>query len=241
MSAARRSTEHALRVSRVLTVTTSRVPSAQEPRWPWLAAGLGYLALNIILRIALPGVSISHVHWLLPAAQVVLMLALVLDNPVDGVRFPIVRTIQVTIASGLVIAALWATGVLVDDLINASGVSQHPNELLAIGGAVWLGNIYAFSVLFWLTDSGGPVKRAGLSFPLDFAFTQHQNTELDVGREWRPQYLDYLHLAFTNATAFSPTDVMPLSHRAKFTMVLQSTVSLALVALVVARSVNAFA
>lgn len=198
------------------------------------------MALNVALRVALPDIAISPVHWLLPASELLLLLALVIDNPVDGVRFPFIRTMQVTIACGLVIAALWATGVLVDDLISAASLSQHAGELLAIGASVWLGNIYAFSILFWLTDSGGPVVRAEQKQPLDFAFTQHQNTELDTSREWRPKYLDYLHLAFTNATAFSPTDVLPLSHRAKFTMLLQSSVSLVLVALVIARSVNAF-
>ena len=57
---------------------------------------------------------------------------------------------------------------------------------------------------------------------------------------WRPVFLDYLHLGFTNATAFSPTDVMPLTHRAKYTMLVQSTVALALFGLIVARAVNAF-
>jgi hypothetical protein len=199
------------------------------------------LALNVVLRVWLPNLSISPVHWLLPAVELVLIVALLLDNPVDGVKYPIVRTIQVVLACGLVLAALWATGVLVDDLVNAGNLANHANELLAVGGAVWLGNIYAFSILFWLTDSGGPVARTAQPLPRDFAFVQHQNPELDGTREWRPQYLDYLHLAFTNATAFSPTDAMPLSHRAKLTMVLQATVSLAIVALVVARSVNAFA
>lgn len=199
------------------------------------------MALNVALRLWLPQESISPVHWLLPAAELLLIVALLLDNPVDGVKFPAVRTVQVTIACGLVFAALWATGVLVYDLVNAAALTNHAGELLAVGGAVWLGNIYAFSILYWLTDSGGPVLRAAQESPRDFAFTQHQNPDLANTPEWRPKYLDYLHLAFTNATAFSPTDVVPLSHRAKFAMLLQSTVSLALVALVVARSVNAFA
>jgi hypothetical protein len=198
------------------------------------------MALNVVLRLWLPDISISPVHWLLPAAELLLIVALLIDNPSDGVRFPIVRTIQVALASLLVVAALFATGVLVNDLITAASVSQHAGELLAIGGAVWLGNIYAFSILFWLTDSGGPVLRGTQEQPSDFAFTQHQNPGIDGSKEWRPEYFDYLHLGFTNATAFSPTDVLPLSHRAKFMMLLQSTVSLALVALVIARSVNAF-
>jgi hypothetical protein len=87
-------------------------------------------------------------------------------------------------------------------------------------------------------DGGGPIHRKYLDTPVDFAFTQQLDPELDPG--WRPVFLDYLHLGFTNATAFSPTDVMPLSLRAKYTMLVQSTVALALFGLIVARAVNAF-
>jgi hypothetical protein len=72
-----------------------------------------------------------------------------------------------------------------------------------------------------------------------FAFTQHMRPEL-APAGWRPAFLDYLHLGFTNATAFSPTDVMPLTHRAKYTMLVQATIALALFGLIVARAVNAF-
>ena len=88
-------------------------------------------------------------------------------------------------------------------------------------------------------DSGGPVARSRQPDPVDFAFTQHMSLELAPG--WRPVFLDYLHLGFTNATAFSPTDVMPLTLRAKYTMLVQATVALALFGLIVARAVNAFA
>jgi hypothetical protein len=104
---------------------------------------------------------------------------------------------------------------------------------------VWLGNNLSFSLLYWLIDSGGPSMRARQSLPADFAFTQHLSPEL-APYGWRPVFLDYLHLGFTNATAFSPTDVMPLTHRAKYTMLVQSTVALALFGLIVARAVNAF-
>jgi hypothetical protein len=88
-------------------------------------------------------------------------------------------------------------------------------------------------------DGGGPVARSRLAAPVDFAFTQQMSPEL-APPGWRPVYLDYLHLGFTNATAFSPTDVMPLTLRAKYTMLVQSTVALALFGLIVARAVNAF-
>lgn len=138
----------------------------------------------------------------------------------------------------LVVVALWATGVLISDLVQGRGVSNSAGDLLATGGLVWLGNNLTFSLLFWLMDSG-PLARARDAAPVDFAFTQHVNPDL-APADWRPRFFDYLHLGFTNSMAFSPTDVMPLSHRAKAAMLVQSTVSLALLGIVVARAVNAF-
>jgi hypothetical protein len=118
-------------------------------------------------------------------------------------------------------------------------VSNSPGELLASGGVVWLGNNVAFALLYWLVDGGGPAGRSRRTAPVDFAFTQQLSPEL-AGPGWRPVFLDYLHLGFTNSTAFSPSDVLPLSHRAKYAMLVQSTLALALFGLVVARAVNAF-
>jgi hypothetical protein len=148
------------------------------------------------------------------------------------------RRLSLVLVVILVAAALWETVVLIHDLIAGVGVA-NPSELLASGGVVWLGNILAFSLLYWLMDGSGPIARSRQSVPVDFAFTQHMSPEL-APSGWRPVFLDYLHLGFTNATAFSPTDVMPLSLRAKYTMLVQSTVALALFGLVVARAVNAF-
>jgi hypothetical protein len=88
-------------------------------------------------------------------------------------------------------------------------------------------------------DSGGPIARTRNPDPVDFAFVQHMSPEL-APPGWRPVFLDYLHLGFTNATAFSPTDVMPLTLRAKYSMIVQATTALALFGLIVARAVNAF-
>jgi hypothetical protein len=115
-----------------------------------------------------------------------------------------------------------------------------PGRGAAGGGDCRLGNNLAFALLCWLMDGGGPIARSQQEVPVDFAFTQHMSPEL-APADWRPVFLDYLHLGFTNATAFSPTDVMPLMHRAKYTMLVQSTVALALFGLIVARAVNAFA
>jgi hypothetical protein len=134
---------------------------------------------------------------------------------------------------------LWSTALLVYDLIKGTGVTTSPSELLATGAVVWLGNNLAFAMLYWLMDGGGPVARSIDPAPVDFAFVQHMSPEL-APPGWRPVFLDYLHLGFTNATAFSPTDVMPLTHRAKYIMLVQSTVAPALFGPVVARAVNAF-
>jgi uncharacterized membrane protein len=150
-----------------------------------------------------------------------------------------VRPVAVAFVLVLVAAALWATSLLVYDLVKGHGVTNSPTRLLASGGLVWLGNNLSFALLYWLMDSGGPLARSRTPDPVDFAFTQQLSPEL-APPGWRPVFLDYLHLGFTNATAFSPTDVMPLTHRAKYTMLVQSTVALALFGLIVARAVNAF-
>ena len=135
------------------------------------------------------------------------------------------RRIAVSIVVVLVAAALWATALFVYDLIRRRGVSQDATKLLASGALVWLGNNLAFGMLYWLMDSGGPIARSQQPTPIDFAFTQQMSPEL----------ASRLH----DATAFSPTDLMPLTLRAKYVMVVQSTVTLALFALVVVRAVNA--
>jgi uncharacterized membrane protein len=211
-----------------------------ESRWPPAVALLVFIGLNLAIRLWLPGEGVAHLPWVLPAIEAVLLVALVVGNPSRLAR----RTrwahrIAVTLVVVLVVAALLATGLLVYDLIRGRGVTNSPSELLASGALVWLGNNLSFAMLYWLIDSGGPIARAQDSTPVDFAFTQQMSPEL-APPGWRPVFLDYLHLGFTNATAFSPTDVMPLTLRAKYIMLVQSTVALALFGLIVARAVNAF-
>jgi uncharacterized membrane protein len=212
-----------------------------ESRWPPALALLAFMALNIALRVWLPSEGAIRVRWLIPAIEGVLLAVLLVGHPGSLARYRRwLRPITVTLVVVLVAAALWATVLLVYDLIKGVGVTDSPSELLASGALVWFGNNLSFALLYWLIDSGGPVARSRQPAPVDFAFTQHMSPEL-APPGWRPVFLDYLHLGFTNATAFSPTDVMPLTHRAKYTMLVQSTVALALFGLIVARAVNAFA
>jgi hypothetical protein len=210
-----------------------------ESRWPPAIALLVFMALNIGLRIWLPHEGAVRVPWLVPAIEAVLLAILLVGPATVPERRKWVRRVSVTLVVVLVAAALWATVLLVYDLIKGIGVTNSPTQLLASGALVWLGNNLAFALLYWLMDSGGPIARSRRPDPVDFAFTQQLSPEVAPG--WRPVFLDYLHLGFTNATAFSPTDVMPLTLRAKYTMLVQSTVALALFGLIVARAVNAFA
>jgi hypothetical protein len=210
-----------------------------ESRWPPVAAVLVFMAFNIALRIWLPSQAAVRLPWLVPAIEGVLLVVLITSNPTAPVERQRLRRVALALVGLLVVAALWATVLLVVDLIRGTGVTNSPSKLLASGAVVWLGNNLAFALLYWLMDGGGPIARSHRSAAVDFAFTQHMSPEL-AGPGWRPVFLDYLHLGFTNSTAFSPTDVMPLTHRAKYAMLVQSTVSLALFGLVVARAVNAF-
>jgi hypothetical protein len=210
-----------------------------ESRWPPAFALLAYMGLNIAARVWLPSGAAVRVPWLVPSIEALLLVVLLAGPAGLAERTPWVRRAAIALVIVLVAAALWATVLLVYDLIKGTGVTQSASKLLASGGLVWLGNNLSFALPYWLIDSGGPIARIRRTIPVDFAFTQQMSPEL-APRGWRPLFPDYLHLGFTNATAFSPTDVMPLTYRAKYTMLLQSTVALALFGLIVARAVNAF-
>jgi len=223
-----------------LRVTPPSQSAIGESRWPPAAALVLFMAANIALRIWLPREGAVRVVWLVPALEGILVVLLLVGAPANlARRTPWVRRVALTLVFLFVAGALWSTALLVYDLIKGIGVTSSPSELLATGAVVWLGNNLAFALLYWLIDGGGPVARSIDPTPVDFAFTQHMSPEL-APPGWRPVFLDYLHLGFTNATAFSPTDVMPLTHRAKYTMLVQATVALALFGLIVARAVNSF-
>jgi uncharacterized membrane protein len=211
-----------------------------ESRWPPAIALVAFIALNIALRVWLPHEGAVRVPWLVPAVEAVLLVALIVVNPANiSKRGNWPRRVIVALVVVLVAAALWATVLLVYDLVKGTGVTKSATQLLASGALIWLGNNLSFALLYWLIDSGGPIARLRQTVPVDFAFTQQMSPEL-APPGWRPVFLDYLHLGFTNATAFSPTDVMPLTPRAKIAMAVQSVVSLAILGLVIARAVNVF-
>ncbi|KZM68926.1 hypothetical protein AWN90_14255 [Nocardia terpenica] len=208
--------------------------TAGESRW---AATAAILAI-VVLQLALPDEFAMRPEWLLPALALPLLAALVIASPVRLDREERwLRTVSLLLAALLGLATAWSADRLVVGLLNGT-VSNNPVVLLGSGGAIWLTNVIVFALWYWEFDRGGPAARAHARKPLpDFMFVQMQNPDL-ADPEWEPQFADYLYLSFTNATAFSPTDVMPLSRWAKAIMMAESAISLVTMSLVIARAVN---
>jgi hypothetical protein len=128
--------------------------------------------------------------------------------------------------------------VLVRAILEASKQTSSAGPLLASGASIWATNVIAFALWYWEFDRGGPIPRAEGTRPHpDFMFPQMASPEL-APPNWEPYFVDYLYLSFTNATAFSPTDVMPLARWAKMAMAVQSGIALLVGVLVIARAVN---
>jgi uncharacterized membrane protein len=211
-------------------------PTRGEHRLP---VTLG-LAIIIALQLRMPDDLAFPPKVLLPALELLLYVVLVFLNPKRISRETVlVRTAGLLLVLTASLATLWSVGRLVYELATGHGGTAVP--LLINGGSIWLTNVIVFALWYWEFDRGGPAARANarVSHP-DFLFTQMTTPEL-VHRDWEPGFVDYLYLSFTNATAFSPTDTLPLSRWAKLTMMFQSAISLVTVALVVARAVNIFA
>jgi len=120
------------------------------------------------------------------------------------------------------------------------GHEHSGGQLLIKGGVIWSTNVVVFGLWFWAFDRGGPVRRFQPDPPPpDFQFPQMENPQL-AAPGWHPRLFDYVYISFTNAIAFSPTDAMPLTRRAKVMMLVESSVSAATVLLVAARAVNIF-
>ena len=208
-----------------------------EARWPMAGAVLATMVLTILLQ---DEVRLGP-QWLLPLIEGVLLVAVIAADPGKiNRRSRWLRALSIVLVSVLVLGALWATVQLIDDLINGGAVTNSANELLEAGTIVWVSNNIAFALLYWELDGGGAAARAHyLPTHYGFAFPQQLSPGI-ASPDWRPRFVDYLYLGFTNATAFSPTDAMPLAPWAKIAMAVQAFVSIGILGLVIARAVNVF-
>jgi hypothetical protein len=179
--------------------------------WVWLVLALPAAVLAMVFLLGLGRLGVSSQHR--RKAAVILLGLLAAAN---------------LIGIGLVL------GSLVGGHSNLTGA-----QLLASAAVVLLVNVITFGLVFWELDSGGPVRRALVESrdAPDFQFPQDENPKL-AGSHWAPALNDYLYIAVTNSIAFSPTDAMPLTHRAKLFMGIESLIAAATVLIVAARAVN---
>lgn len=176
--------------------------------------------------------------WLLPALEAAFLVGLVAVNPGRIVRHSRqLRATTLMLVAAISVANAASLVLLVRGLVNGTE-GTHAGPLLITGGAIWATNVIVFSFWYWEFDRGGPAARAHAhrEHP-DLLFPQMMSPEV-AHEDWETKFFDYLYTSFTNATAFSPTDVMPLARWAKLLFLAQSSISLVAAALIIARAVN---
>jgi hypothetical protein len=232
-------------VQRGVTSTHARTERRGEARLPAALAVVTAIALYALL----PENLLLGPRLVIPALGALLLVALVVVNPRRMTRQTRFSRIASLVLVGLIGVANTVALVMLLRALLASHV-QDGRALLVAALQVWLTNIIVFGLAYWELDRGGPVARtqrprAELP-PADFRFSQDENddaiSEVAAGSSkrsgWVPALHDYLYVSLTNSTAFSPTDTMPLTHRVKGLMAIQSLISLCVIGLVLSRVIN---
>ena len=215
-------------------VTAVADDSLGERRWPMAAAVVVIVVLQVVLPDKLGEGSPKYVF---AGAELVLLIALILGDPgrIDR-QGKWLRRATLAMIGLLVVSSIWSTARLMNWLVGPG--HNNAKVLLGAGAAVWSTTVVSFGLLYWALDRGGPAERAHeTGRPNAFFFPQMQTPSL-APAGWQPEFPDYLYLAFTNATAFSPTDVMPAAHWAKMSMMVQELLSMGILVLVVSRAIN---
>jgi uncharacterized membrane protein len=212
-------------------------PPGGEPHWPAEVTVLG----AIVLQLLLPSRLTVGSKWILPALEAAMLLALFIASP-QRIEAPHSLRRQLTLTTTAIVSVANAIAlVLLAHLLLNRGLSggSRGHRLIIAGTLIWLTNVLIFSLWYWEIDRRGPgLRAAGLDGPPDFLFPNMTDEITRLSPGWRPRFVDYLYVSLTNATAFSPTDTMPLTAQAKMMMGLQSLVSLVTLGLVVSRAVN---
>jgi uncharacterized membrane protein len=191
----------------------------------------------IVLEFALPPRLAVGPRWLIPALEAGLLAGLTVTTPMQLERHHSRRRAAALALTAFVSAANAASLALLSHFLLHHDVSKG-RQLIVSGSLIWLTNVLIFGLWYWEVDRGGPGRRASGDDALpDLQFPQMTDPRY-APAGWRPGFVDYLYVSFTNATAFSPTDTMPLTPIAKGMMALQSLVSLVTIGLVVSRAVN---
>ena len=211
-----------------------RMSAAAEPRWPMATA----VVAATVLYVGTPHRGRVPGWWIGPVLQLGLLGILIAQDRgrIDR-RSASLHRMMVALLVVMTTGTVLAVVVLAHDILVAlKGVTA--TVLLGRGAAIWVENVIVFSLWYWQFDRGGPAERAAdAPVPPSFAFPENATPEL-APAGWRPTYPDSLYLSFTNATAFSPTDTLPVRRWAKLTMMVQASLSLVIAILVIARAIN---
>jgi len=204
-----------------------------DPLWPAQLA----VAAAIGLQVALAKKVTIGPTWLVPTGEALLLVALIVITPRRAHEYTgRARQFALGVIALVSLSNIVSLGLLVRYLINGGKTDGH--ALILSGAVLWLTNVLLFAVWYWEMDRGGPEARCLDPDALaDFEFPQMDNPTV-APKGWRPGFVDYLYTSLTNATAFSPTDTMPLTQSAKMVMAVQGVAALATVGLVIARAVN---
>lgn len=210
------------------------VGSPGETRWPALLAVVAAIGLQLVL----PDRVIQGLGYraLIPGLEGVLIIVILVTNPGRITRGESrLRAVGVTLIALISVANVVSLAELIHALLYVPKTSGRP--LVYASVPIWITNIIVFGLWYWELDRGGPAARSTPSHQQpDFLFPQMSSPGCSPG--WTPHFIDYLYTSFTNATAFSPTDTMPLTAWAKLLMSMQALASPVTVAIVVSRAVN---
>lgn len=222
---------------------TRRPGRVGEPRLPMALAVVTIAVVSILIP---EGFRIADTKiWIYPAMLMILLGVLIVGDPgrIDREQRWLRVTTSVLIGIIIVGSAVSAVRLVVGIIVHADPKAPpwlNSPQVLEVGAFVLITNIIGFALLFWHLDAGGPAARAHQRPEPRRAFVWPEQSlpELE-GTGWYPQFIDYLALSFNTCTAFSPTDVSAVKRWAKLVMLAESTVSLTLVALVIASAINA--
>jgi hypothetical protein len=208
-----------------------------ESRIPLTLALAGAIALQLLLPRS---ITLVHERWLLPALQAVLLAATIASNPLRLTRqSPYIRAISLLMLGAIAFNDIVGIVRLVDLLLNGNpAISLSGRDLIRAAVVIWLTNVIVFALAYYELDQGGPFERLLGVGRADFQFPQQTEDLRATWPDWRPTFVDYLYTSFTNSTAFSPTDTMPLSQWAKLLMLAQSGSALVTIGVIAARAVN---
>jgi hypothetical protein len=209
---------------------------------PFVGVALVAMVLMAIVSYRFSWHLMHRVHWwvwLIAAIPYAILMAVFATGLGRPRAIDQRRRVAGALLAVMVVFTVIETGLLIATLVSPTTHGIGGPQLLMSAVVIWLSNVIAFGLSYWELDCGGPVRRA-LTEPRvtpDFQFPQDENPTL-ARPGWAPHLLDYMYVSLTNSIAFSPTDAMPLSRRAKMLMAIESAISIAAVLFVAARAVN---